>query len=73
MKSLRQAVRRNIEKFPDDFMLKLKEDEANELISRGVSQSVIPPGYNTGGMQMYAFNMQRLSMCRCHMLCMTAT
>ncbi len=61
-RSLRQAVRRNIEKFPDDFMLKLKEDEANDLISRGVSQSVIPPGYNTGGMQMYAFTEQGVAM-----------
>lgn len=33
--SLRQAVRRNIEKFPEDFLLKLKESEANDLISKG--------------------------------------
>ncbi len=43
-------------------MLKLKNDEANELISRGVSQSVIPSGYNTGGMQMYAFTEQGVAM-----------
>ena len=61
-RSLRQAVRRNIEKFPEDFLLKLKESEANDLISNGVSQNVIPQGYNTGGMQMFAFTEQGVSM-----------
>ena len=61
-RTLRQAVRRNIEKFPDDFLYKLSEDESNEVILRGVSQSVIPPGYNTGGMQMYAFTEQGVAM-----------
>lgn len=61
-RSLRQAVRRNIEKFPEDFLLKLKESEANNLISKGVSQNVIPQGYNTGGMQMFAFTEQGVSM-----------
>ena len=41
-RTLRQAVRRNIEKFPDDFLYKLSEDESNEVILKGVSQSVIP-------------------------------
>ena len=45
-RSLRQAVRRNIEKFPEDFLLKLKESEANDLISKGVSQNVIPQAIN---------------------------
>ena len=61
-RSLRQAVRRNIEKFPEDFLLKMKESEANDLISKGVSQNVIPQGYNTGGMQMFAFTEQGVSM-----------
>ena len=61
-RSLRQAVRRNIEKFPEDFLLKLKESETNDLISKGVSQNVIPQGYNTGGMQMFAFTEQGVSM-----------
>lgn len=61
-RSLRQSVRRNIEKFPEDFLLKLKESEANDLISKGVSQNVIPQGYNTGGMQMFAFTEQGVSM-----------
>lgn len=39
---LKQAVRRNIDRFPDDFMLRLTNDETNTLISIGVSQNVIP-------------------------------
>ena len=61
-RSLRQSVRRNIEKFPDDFLYKLTEGEANEVILRGVSKSVIPPGYNTGGAQMFAFTEQGVAM-----------
>ncbi len=59
---LRQAVRRNKEKFPEDFLYKLTEEETNEVILRGVSQSVIPQGYNTGGTQMYAFTEQGVAM-----------
>lgn len=59
---LRQAVRRNIEKFPDDFLFKLSEEEAKSLIIRGVSQTVIPSGYNTGGAQMFAFTEQGVAM-----------
>lgn len=61
-RSLRQTVRRNIESFPDDFMFQLTSNEANELITKGVSQSVIPPGYNTGGANMYAFTEQGVAM-----------
>lgn len=39
---LKQAVRRNIERFPGDFMLRLSADEANRLINIGRSQNVIP-------------------------------
>ncbi len=53
-RSLRQAVRRNIDKFPDDFLFRLNKNEANKLIVSGVSQNVIPPGYNTGGAEMFA-------------------
>ena len=56
---LRQAVRRNINKFPEDFLYKLSGSEAKELIDRGVSQNVIPSGYNTGGMQLFAFTEDR--------------
>lgn len=59
---LRQAVRRNINKFPEDFLYKLSGSEAKELIDRGVSQNVIPSGYNTGGMQLFAFTEQGVAM-----------
>ena len=51
-RSLRQAVRRNIDKFPDDFLFRLREEEANELIINGVSQNVIPRGYKTDPEQL---------------------
>lgn len=59
---LKQAVRRNLAKFPEDFMLRLTERETNELISSGVSQIVIPLGYNTGGNDMFAFTEQGVAM-----------
>ena len=61
-RSLRQTVRRNIDSFPDDFMFRLTNEEANKLIAKGVSQSVIPPGYNTGGSEMYAFTEHGVAM-----------
>lgn len=61
-RSLRQTVRRNLDCFPDDFMIRLTDNEANELIARGVSQSVIPHGYNTGGAEMYAFTEHGVAM-----------
>ena len=39
-RALNQAVKRNIEKFPDDFMFRLTRREAGE-IARSRSQSVI--------------------------------
>ena len=41
-RTLKQAVRRNIERFPEDFMFMLTKEEANNLIHIGVSQNVIP-------------------------------
>lgn len=61
-RSLRQAVRRNIDKFPDDFLFRLNKKEANKLIVSGVSQNVIPPGYNTGGAEMFAFTEHGVAM-----------
>ena len=61
-RALKQAVRRNEDRFPSDFMLRLTKDEANELISIGVSQSVIPLGYNPGSAQVFAFTEQGVSM-----------
>lgn len=48
-RSLRQSVKRNSDKFPDDFLFRLTSEEANELIIRGVSQNVIPPPGNIKG------------------------
>jgi hypothetical protein len=42
---LKQAVRRNIDRFPDDFMFELKELEMQNL----VSQFVIPTLNHFGG------------------------
>ena len=61
-RALRQTVRRNADKFPDDFLFKLTDVESKNVIAKGVSQSVIPPGYNTGGMQMFAFTEQGVAM-----------
>jgi phage regulator Rha-like protein len=59
---LKQAVRRNIERFPDDFMLKLSSDEAKRLIDTGVSHFVIPSGYNIGVSEMFAFTQEGAAM-----------
>lgn len=59
---LKQAVRRNIDSFPEDFMFILTADETKSMISSGVSQSVIPSGYNTGGASMFAFTEQGVAM-----------
>ena len=61
-RTLKQAVRRNIERFPDDFLFKLPEVEFKSLINSGVSQIVIPPGYNTGGHDIFAFTEQGVAM-----------
>lgn len=46
---LKQAVRRNNNRFPEDFMFRLTQDECNFLISNRGSQNVTPSGYNFGG------------------------
>ena len=61
-RALKQAVRRNIDSFPEDFMFTLTASETKSLISNGVSQSVIPSGYNTGGSSMFAFTEQGVAM-----------
>jgi hypothetical protein len=61
-RALKQAVRRNLAKFPDDFMFRLTEKESKQLISSWVSQIVIPHGYNTGGSDMFAFTEQGVAM-----------
>lgn len=59
---LKQAVRRNIERFPEDFMLRLSAKEANRLIDIGRSQNVIPQDYNIGSSEMFAFTEEGVAM-----------
>ena len=55
---LKQAVRRNINRFPEDFMFVLSENEINQL----VSQFVIPSKSFLGGAQPFAFTEQGIAM-----------
>ncbi len=57
-RALKQAVKRNIDKFPKDFMFELSDDEINFM----VSQNVIPPKQHPGGSNPYAFTEQGISM-----------
>ena len=57
-RALNQAVKRNIERFPEDFMFILTENEANSL----VSQNVIPHKKYLGGHLPYAFTEQGIAM-----------
>ena len=56
--ALRQQVKRNKQRFPDDFMFQLTDREANFL----VSHSVIPSRQNLGGSLPYAFTEQGVAM-----------
>ena len=55
---LKQAVRRNSSRFPEDFMFELTEIEINNL----VSQSVIPSKSKLGGTSPFAFTEQGVAM-----------
>lgn len=55
---LNQAVKRNLDRFPDDFMFQLTQGEATNL----VSQSVIPHIKHFGGTMPYAFTEQGVAM-----------
>ena len=55
---LKQAVRRNIERFPLDFMMVLSPEEMQNM----VSQNVIPSLQYFGGAQVYAFTKQGVAM-----------
>ena len=61
-RALKQAVKRNIKRFPSDFMFVLTKEEANLLLSIGVSQNVIPPDYNFGVAMPMAFTEQGVAM-----------
>jgi hypothetical protein len=56
--ALRQAVKRNIKRFPSDFLLQLTPEEAERL----VSQNVIPSKQSLGGSLPYAFTEQGVAM-----------
>lgn len=57
-RTLNQAVKRNNERFPEDFMFQLTADEAEWL----VSQNVIPQRKHFGGSLPYAFTEQGVAM-----------
>ena len=61
-RALKQAVKRNIKRFPSDFMFVLTKEEANLLLSIGVSQNMIPPDYNFGVAMPMAFTEQGVAM-----------
>jgi hypothetical protein len=50
-RALKQAVRRNMDLFPDDFMFVLTEEEIDMV----VSQNVIPTKQHLGGAKPFAF------------------
>jgi hypothetical protein len=56
--ALRQQVKRNMGRFPDDFMLRLTEQE----VDMPVSQNVIPSRRVLGGSLPYAFTEQGVAM-----------
>ncbi len=56
--ALRQQVKRNVDRFPDDFMFQLKSSEAEQL----VSQSVIPSKVSLGGYLPYVFTQEGVAM-----------
>jgi hypothetical protein len=57
-RALNQAVKRNIQRFPEDFMFQINELEAEQL----VSQNVIPHKKYFGGSLPYAFTEQGVAM-----------
>jgi phage regulator Rha-like protein len=57
-RALKQAVKRNIDRFPIDFMFELNEIEIENL----VSQIVIPSKSKLGGAKPFAFTEQGVAM-----------
>jgi hypothetical protein len=66
--ALRQQVRRNIDRFPADFMFQLSDQETNALLS----QNVIPSARNLGGFLPYAFTEQGIAMLSSVLTCKRA-
>ena len=57
-RALKQAVRRNSDRFPEDFMFKLIDEEVEQM----VSQNVIPSRGKLGGAVPMAFTEQGVAM-----------
>ena len=57
-KRLRQQVKRNIERFPENFIFQLSDEGVDSL----VSQNVIPSRQSLGGTLPYAFSEHRILM-----------
>ena len=57
-RALKQAVKRNLKRFPPDFMFELLETEIKSL----VSQNVIPSKSYLGGASPFAFTEQGVAM-----------
>jgi hypothetical protein len=57
-RALKQAVRRNMERFPSDFMFELTDEEIDLM----VSQNVIPSKSYFGGAIPFAFTEQGVAM-----------
>jgi hypothetical protein len=55
---LKQAVRRNLKRFPEDFMFELNDQEIESV----VSQNVIPSKKHLGGAKPYAFTESGVAM-----------
>lgn len=58
---LKRAVRRNMDRFPDDFMFQLTQIEAKNLTYTGVSQ-IGTPLYNFSAYMPFAFTEQGVAM-----------
>jgi hypothetical protein len=56
--ALRQQVKRNLDRFPEDFMFRLTAEEAEWL----VSQNVIPSRRSLGGSLPYVFTQEGVAM-----------
>lgn len=56
--ALRQQVKRNLDRFPEDFLFQLSAEETQLLLS----QNVIPDGRSLGGTKPYAFTEQGVAM-----------
>ncbi|MGZ3919444.1 MAG: ORF6N domain-containing protein [Bacteroidia bacterium] len=57
-RALKQAVRRNMDLFPEDFMFTITEEETNLM----VSQNVIPSKQHLGGATPFAFTESGVAM-----------